>query len=104
MTTGRSLQGGVVLHRLQDLEAVHLGHLQIQQNQPRGAGQSVLKRAPLVQVVQRLGAIAHDDDVVGEPVFAERRQRQFGIVRVVLGQKNRADGGHHEARPFGSET
>jgi hypothetical protein len=40
--------------------------------------------AAAVQVVERFGAVAHDDHLVGQLALGQRDQRQFQVVRDCL--------------------
>ena len=60
-------------------------------------GRPVGVRVAAVQIVERLGAVAHDDDFVREVDLAERRQRQLDVVRVVFRQHDPLQFGHHSA-------
>src|SRR5207244_12989589 len=68
-----------VLDPLEHLASVHLGKIQVEQNQ-------VWHMA--LQVVQRLGAIAGDVYVVPELGAAQRVQRQLDVVGIVLDEQH----------------
>ena len=41
-----------------------------------------------VEIVQRLGAIAHDDDFVGELALFEGDEGQFQVARIVFDEQD----------------
>ena len=81
----------VGLDGLQHLEAVDLRHLDVEQDHDRVAARARSKCAPAVQVVQRLRAVAHDHDLVGEVVLVQRRQRELDVAQVVFHEQDVAE-------------
>jgi enolase len=82
------LERGVGFHLAQDFHAVHLRHFQIEQHhdgQPLGAAS---EDAAAVKVIEGLGAVVGDIDMVGEVAFLQRHQGQLHIVLAVLHQED----------------
>jgi len=78
---------GIGAQALQDLQAVDLGQLEIEQDQLRldqGIAPGMVAGAK--QIIQRLGAIARDDDLVQNIALAQRAQRKRLVVRIVFHQ------------------
>ncbi len=59
---------------LEHLQAVDLGHLEVQQDECRQARFALRGGPGREQVIKRLGAIARHDNLIGEPVALERAQ------------------------------
>ena len=89
MTTGTSARLGVFANAPEHFEAVDLRQLQIEQHQRRLlAGIARLVLAGAEQPVERLLAVARDDDFVADVVARQRAQRQRFVVGVVFDQQN----------------
>ena len=89
MTTGSSFVFGLARIAREHLQAVETRQLQIEQHQlrqPAVAAPGV--RARREQIIERLDAVAGDDDLVRDLALAERAQRQLHVVRVVLDQQD----------------
>ena len=100
MTTGTERVRPIGLDLLQHFQAVDLGQLQVQQHHGRVAGHAVLVLAATVQVVQRLGAVASHDDVVGQLALGEGRQRQLEIFQIVFDQQDGPQISHRRYAPL----
>src|SRR5262249_49351799 len=100
---GNHAQLVVGLDLLQDLQSVHLGQLQIEQEHGRVVGGAAGETPAAVQIVERLGAVPRDDDLVGEVVVGQRRQRQLHVVGIVLHHENSPELAHAFGSCFGIE-
>ena len=69
------LQRVVGLQCPEHVEAIDLGHFQIQQQHRRISGRPVGVRVAPVEVVEGFGAVPHDHHFVREVDLAERRKR-----------------------------
>src|SRR5262249_9166663 len=78
----------VGLDLTQHFEPVHFRHLQVEQHDSRVAGLPAGEAAAPAQVLERLLAVARDDDLVGQVVLGEGRQRQLDVFRVVLDEQD----------------
>ena len=78
----------------EDLQPIDLRHLEIQQHERRLAPWASEERAPVVQVVEGLRPIPDHDDLVGEVMLAQSRQRELDVVGVVFGQQNPLEFSH----------
>jgi hypothetical protein len=72
----------IALDLVQNVAAVHAGHIEIQQNQVRPWG--VLERRPAVQEVEGLGAARSIVASVTQPKFSEKRPNQFQLNSIVV--------------------
>ncbi|KAG1391405.1 hypothetical protein G6F59_014904 [Rhizopus arrhizus] len=79
----------VATHLLQNLQAVHLGQLQVQQHHHRATVVGAGELALAAQVVQRFGAVAYMDDIVQQLAARQRGQCQLGILGAVLDEEDR---------------
>src|SRR5216683_1206636 len=79
----------ITLYLLQHFQPVHFGHLQIEKYRDRKPVLPVPEVSPPVKVIQRLCAVAGDDDLVCEIVFLQCDEDQFDVLQIVLGEKNR---------------
>ena len=75
----------------EDFQAVFDGHLQIQQKERReGIGGAVGVLSFAGEVINRFFPVAHGVDGIKRLVFLERPAHQENVVRIVLGQQDRA--------------
>ena len=90
----------MTLHLAQHLDAVHLGHLQVQQDDDGLALGSVGELAAPMQVVEGLGTVADGDDLVGQVVLGQGVERQFYVAGTVVRQQDSFQWGIHGGLSF----
>ncbi len=89
------LERFVGLQRAEHIEAVDLRHLEIQQQDRWIAFGPIRILVPAIQIVERLRAVAHDDHFVRQVDFAECRERQLDVVRIVFREYDPFQFSHH---------
>src|SRR5712691_8078895 len=79
----------VLLESAQDLKPVHLGQLQVEQDD-LGDDPDVAEAVCVVaeEEIQRLGPVPADEDLVREIALPECAQRQLSVVGIVLDQQD----------------
>src|SRR5258708_38099787 len=90
----------ITLYLLQHFQPVYFGHLQIEKYRDRKPVLPVPEVSPPVKVIQRLCAVAGDNDLVCEIVSLQGHEDQFDVLQIVLGEKNRSQV-RHELSPLG---
>src|SRR5580704_8818403 len=89
ITTGIAFVRKSPLDRLQDLEAIHFGKFQIEQNQPgQSAWGATAIAGPAENKIQRLLASSGYLDRVGQPMAPQGVNRQLDVGRVVVDEEN----------------
>jgi hypothetical protein len=74
---------------LQDLQTIHLGKLQVEQDQARlMIHRPVCKFTPAKEEIERLFPVSGDLDAIGEPLSAQSVQSEFEIVLIIFYQQN----------------
>ena len=86
---GQALRPRVGTEGSQDFEAIHLRELEIEQDDLREHGRiAAFVGASAEEIVQRLGPIARDDDLVLDVALLERAKGQCLVVGVVLDEED----------------
>ena len=96
---GDRLQRIVRFQGAQHVETVDFRHLQIQEENSWVPGCAARVRIAPVQIVERLGAVAHDDNFVREIDLFESGERQLDVVRIVFGEDDALQLSHHDVLP-----
>jgi len=81
MTTGMTFQGFAPFMVRRTFHAVDLGHLEIENTTAGYPGRTFLEGAAAIEVVERLAAVASDDDFVAQAVFVVAGEGRAGGVR-----------------------
>ena len=87
----------------EDLEAVHLGHLDVKEHDGRRAGFAAGEPAAGMKVVEGLDAVARHDDFVGDMGFGQGGGGEFDVGQVVLDEEDAFQGFHDVAGVGGRE-
>lgn len=76
---------GSPLEPLKDFHPVHLGQLQVQQNQLRGAREGALGVGSIAEEeLEGLLAVARHGNVVGQVFSAESVESELHIIRIIF--------------------
>ena len=87
MSTGQVLEAGIGLHPLEELQPVHLGHHDVEQEQVELLG---------AQMVEEMLAARHGEDLVA--VLLEDPGQGPGERLVVVGDEDLGSDGHSASR------
>ena len=89
-TTGIFLSSGIRLDLGERLAAVHLRHVEVEQDDPRPRRVVAVRVLPsLAQVIDQLLPVDDEAQVVGEPRAGERLLGEEAILLVVVGDQDR---------------